>query len=1279
MTDYTIFSDDGIFTVDIPPTIEVFDPPDDRYLPGYRITDNVTGDVKEYGPRLKDLNVPFSLYGLPIPITFGVRRLYGNIIWARPLKEVIKTNGSGGKGGPDTRTTTYEYLANFAVSLGIRGNTDLVDLDKVQIIKMWANGALIYDRRGTGLLKWERLSFNFHNGDPDQIADPHIESYEGVGNVPGYRDIMYIVFRDFPVSEFGNFLPSISMEVGDDVTGTYIIRNISTNVVLGSQVSSDFLVDWEAGEAYAIRGGQDENSVVRTYDLETGDFIGSAFINTTGGIGWTNQSKTAFTSDTFGISSNFEAVSYIPWLNLIVGKPDKLNTSESIMTVDPASGTVLGWGGVNALTGSGLDPGDPSEWDTPQDFYQPQIYQFYPFRVFDATGYRSFLLAQGIDSFGADVSVYALDSNHPLFITNLSPSAGTGNVIFCEGQHNYTITIMYMARGTKIEYFYVMYDATGAADPEGLVPGVHQGVGETDDFITTIGIVHSMYYYPGDNSLIVITEDSKATKYNLGIYPDDSGDPDKVTLVWSVTIPDYEYINRVNHHLDNINGGWLAWANAAGTAHELDLTFGNVTTYPESSGAFKWDIRAFCDTQRGRIASMGAVTSSGSGESDTTQTVDYFQGTLYYGRATDARMPLRDFLLGISLYAGYLESEIDIDTAIDDMIDGALIGNITSYKSILQNVCTVYRIDYFESAGTIKFVRMGLGASASDFAFTAVDFLRSSPTAPPEEATLAIRREEEISVPQLVQLRYIDKALSYNFGMQIAGRSRFITTNASSEQLSIDIPIVMTSDEAKLLATRALWGAWTSRVSYSFRTTKKHVKIEPGDFGTITWEGRTITARVVQVTYNTDFSINVVAVNAVSDEAITVVSDTGNGSGEEPIIPVPAKTTMFILDVPLLETSDDLASTGTIFRLYWGLGGRPSSSWLGGTGYLGPKAKQLAAYGSTNHDLTQFKVLNNPDREDAWSTWDEVNTLMVRLVVGDATLLIDQTKAEVLAGSNLCAYGKPGRYELIAFREVTDNGNGTYTLSGLLRGLLGTSIQLDTHRAGDDLILLNADVQEDDLPNSLAGSKQAYKGVTFGQAFTAVEARSVTIHGYAGQCLPVSGLKITRDIGGDGKLKVRWRRNSRHHGSMVDGVENATLTAGELNEYRVTVWRWPHYDSWKFQGGEWVGSDTGDAKDYVVYEVVGTSLNITAAMIRDAELYEFDGPDNPSSSSSTFSQQPGSFINTSEVENEQVVDLGYDEFVAFKYLDVKVQQKNASPGLPTWGPGVRQRIYIRDL
>jgi hypothetical protein len=51
------------------------------------------------GPRLGDLSVLSSAYGMSIPIIYGTMRVAGNMIWSSGLREVKRTQKGGGKGG----------------------------------------------------------------------------------------------------------------------------------------------------------------------------------------------------------------------------------------------------------------------------------------------------------------------------------------------------------------------------------------------------------------------------------------------------------------------------------------------------------------------------------------------------------------------------------------------------------------------------------------------------------------------------------------------------------------------------------------------------------------------------------------------------------------------------------------------------------------------------------------------------------------------------------------------------------------------------------------------------------------------------------------------------------------------------------------------------------------------------------------------------------------------------------------------------------------------------
>jgi hypothetical protein len=170
------------------------------------------------GPRLDDLRVMSSTIGLPIPIVYGTYPVAGNMIWSSGLIEHVSRRRQGGKGGPTQTTTTYPY--SVACAIGICEG----EIDGVR--RIWADAKLIYDAREqlegeTDAQYSARIAQNtttlagmeVYLGTADQLADPTIESFEGTGNVSGFRDLAYVVFTEFQLADYGNRVPNFRFEV----------------------------------------------------------------------------------------------------------------------------------------------------------------------------------------------------------------------------------------------------------------------------------------------------------------------------------------------------------------------------------------------------------------------------------------------------------------------------------------------------------------------------------------------------------------------------------------------------------------------------------------------------------------------------------------------------------------------------------------------------------------------------------------------------------------------------------------------------------------------------------------------------------------------------------------------------------------------------------------------------------------------------------------------------------------------------------------------------------
>jgi hypothetical protein len=168
-------------------------------MAGRQFDASVFGPSARNGPRLRELEVSLSSYGVAIPRLHGRIRVAGAIIWATELQEHSDLRGTG-KAQP--ATTTYSYSANLAVALSSR--------QIVGIGRIWADGKLL--RGAAGDLKTGGI-LRIHRGTHDQAVDPLIAASEGEARCPAFRGLAYVVFEALDLTDFGNRIPALTFEV----------------------------------------------------------------------------------------------------------------------------------------------------------------------------------------------------------------------------------------------------------------------------------------------------------------------------------------------------------------------------------------------------------------------------------------------------------------------------------------------------------------------------------------------------------------------------------------------------------------------------------------------------------------------------------------------------------------------------------------------------------------------------------------------------------------------------------------------------------------------------------------------------------------------------------------------------------------------------------------------------------------------------------------------------------------------------------------------------------
>ena len=147
--------------------------------------------------------------GAPIGDIWGRMRVAGQVVWASRFHEQVTTTSTGGGKGapPKPKVTTTEYTYSVSMALALcRGEITRVG-------RIWADGVEI---------SRDDVTIRIYTGAQDQSPDPKIVAVEGMGNVPAYRGIAYVVLEDLELGQFGNRVPQFSFEVMRPAQGSHI-------------------------------------------------------------------------------------------------------------------------------------------------------------------------------------------------------------------------------------------------------------------------------------------------------------------------------------------------------------------------------------------------------------------------------------------------------------------------------------------------------------------------------------------------------------------------------------------------------------------------------------------------------------------------------------------------------------------------------------------------------------------------------------------------------------------------------------------------------------------------------------------------------------------------------------------------------------------------------------------------------------------------------------------------------------------------------------------------
>lgn len=162
------------------------------------------------GPKLGEAGLQTSAEGVFRPIVFGTAAIKGNVISRGNRKVKTKRTQQSKGGGP----VTEEQRVYWTFAIRLTGH------EIKGVSRIWQDEKLVYDVRPGSTIAAESAAFaerfRLYLGDEEQLPDPDIEAYMGIGNAPAYRGSSYIVFPNFDLTDRRESIPDFRFEVMGD-------------------------------------------------------------------------------------------------------------------------------------------------------------------------------------------------------------------------------------------------------------------------------------------------------------------------------------------------------------------------------------------------------------------------------------------------------------------------------------------------------------------------------------------------------------------------------------------------------------------------------------------------------------------------------------------------------------------------------------------------------------------------------------------------------------------------------------------------------------------------------------------------------------------------------------------------------------------------------------------------------------------------------------------------------------------------------------------------------
>src|SRR5574337_388934 len=481
-------------------------------------------------------------------------------------------------------------------------------------------------------------------------------------------------------------------------------------------------------------------------------------------------------------------------------------------------------------------------------------------------------------------------------------------------------------------------------------------------------------------------------------------------------------------------------------------------------------------------------------------------------------------------------ADLDVSALADDTVRGFRVSDTGPIRASLEPLSMIWPMDCRMHGYKLQFVRRG-GASVASVPAADLDARMEEADPGP---LLTLPRDMDTQLPQKVVLGFLDVDREYDRGEQEAARYNTDARNIAEPEVAV----VLNAQEGKRASEVLLYNYWRERgADITFSLPPSYLHLEPADVVTVTApDGASHVLRLTNVN-TTPAGIQECTARRDKPAGYTssAVAETGTHTGAGLIVYGP--TVDVLLDIPAL-TAD--GNSPGFYAAACGV----MPTWPGALLYAsysnGQDWEDVATWDADSFIGTVATALGAPP------CFDSVYAAGAPTVSPYSGTLASVTEAQMLAGANHFAYGAHGRWEILAARTVTLNGDATYTLQDFLRGRLGTEQYASTHQANDLLVqLTTAETLFVSRSSAQIGLAALFRPVTVDADFDEVQDEAFTYTGVNLKPLSPADLNGNRHPTTN-DWTLTWLRRARINSEWRDYVDVALDEASEA--YEVEIW-----------------------------------------------------------------------------------------------------------------------------